>query len=242
MEGPDEEHRCCRCLDGGRVRSGAPYGTPMFGVSLPCACQGPQAGQERPQWQAMAHGVPYQLSRATLANWEPATGRARLAAQNMTVSWPPEKPFLVLVGPPGTGKSHLAAAVLRGVYERHGHAGTYIEVPAFMDQMRQAQSDVIEDTPEGLQRWVEGLPLVVLDDLGKDKQTEWVSGRLYRIINARYGAGRPTIITLNPEEWGDLDPAVRSRLMDGATGVVCELTGPDRRPKRVAGMQHEDDE
>lgn len=194
-----------------------------------CGCRTDGRLGERMPWESMRYGVPATLRDVTIGGWSPSNGRARIEAQNLVVAWPPRRPFLVLVGGYGLGKSHLAAGVLRAAYEQHNIRGQFLSMPAFMDRLRDAQSETTEETPEGLQRWLEGLPLVVMDDLGKDKQTEWVSGRLYRAINHRYGAGLPTVITINPEEWGGLDGAVRSRLMDTRTSVVVEIQGRDRR-------------
>ncbi len=69
--------------------------------------------------------------------------------------------------------------------------------------------------------------LVVLDDLGTEKMTEWASEQLYRVLDGRYDRGLPTIITSNVQS-DSLDPRILSRYAEGL--VVCN--GKDVRRTR----------
>lgn len=143
---------------------------------------------------------------------------------------------LVLTGPPGSGKSHLAVAVLaarieawvehypvaieevapREVRVRPPHGLRFVVVPSLLDQLRAGVEYRDRDDP------LPGLvhaDLLVLDDLGREKSTDWVLERLYVLVNDRYNACRPTIATTNyaPGELADrgYEPIV-SRLVAGA--------------------------
>jgi DNA replication protein DnaC len=231
-DGSAIEHACCECQDTFRVRVPLARGEPGFGRTVPCRCV---SLSPRPQFDPGRMGIPRRLWGATLASWEPGNGRPRLAAQSFALGeWPPAQPMLALYGQPGRGKSHLAAAMMRAAWERHGVHGAFIEVPELMDRLRASFADDAMESSEGIMGWLERTPLLVLDDLGKDRQTEFVTGRIYRLINHRYGALAPTIITANPEEWDGLDAAVKSRLLDAAVSQAIECAGPDRRPQRGA--------
>lgn len=203
-------------------------GDPGFGRSVLCWCVGMPAA--KPVFDPDRHGIPPALATATLANWHPGNARPRLASQSYALGeWPPEKPQLVLFGPPGRGKSHLGAAIVRAVWEKHGVVGAFIEVPELMDRLRATFSDDASETTEGVMGWLERVPLLVLDDLGQDKQTEFVSGRVFRMVNHRYSHRLPTVITLNQRQFDGLDMPVQSRLRDRTAGELVEVTGTDRR-------------
>ena len=96
---------------------------------------------------------------------------------------------LFFVGDVGTGKSHLAYAILNGLIKR-GVPGIAASVPDLMDDLRDFDdSGRIEALKE--------IDLLVLDDLGSQKNSEWVTERLFIILNARYSELKPTIITSN---------------------------------------------
>lgn len=228
--GPDGRpigHRCCECLDAKRVRISLPLGHPEFGKAVMCECV---QSEPRPSYDPMANGVPRALANATLAGWQPNHHPARVAAQNYVAgSWPPARPFLLLHGRPGRGKSHLAAAIVRQAHELHGVHGAFVEVPALMDRLRATFSDDANEQQERVMGWLERLPLLVLDDIGKDSQTNFVAGRIFRVINHRYGQLLPTVVTCNPDEFAALDPAVKSRLGDATLGMVVHCDGEDHR-------------
>ena len=70
--------------------------------------------------------------------------------------------------------------------------------------------------------------IVVLDDLGAERRTEWAQEKVYEVVDARYTAGLRTIACSNrqPESW---DERILSRLCDRSRGVVVRLSGPDLR-------------
>ncbi len=131
---------------------------------------------------------------------------------------------LVLCGPVGTGKSHAAAAAAFGRYSA-GQSVAWWSVARLMDAMRPGDPDRAE-----VGRSVLTVDVLVLDDLAAEKPTEWTRERLDLIMDARWAAELPTIVTTNatPAALREvLDARFVSRLADGA--LVLTVTGPDRR-------------
>ncbi|HUK62455.1 MAG TPA: ATP-binding protein, partial [Dongiaceae bacterium] len=120
--------------------------------------------------------------------------------------FPADGAGLTLGGPPGTGKTHLAVAITRALIDR-GHAAVIVNVPHVLLAARATFN------PEQPQRFDDLLQLLTtcehltLDDLGRERQTEWAQETLYLILNARYEQRRATTITTNL----DLD-ALRRRI------------------------------
>lgn len=148
---------------------------------------------------------------------------------------------IYLSGPVGTGKTYQAAALVRAHYRllsppRHpwstggyDHVVEWLNVPKLLEDLRRSFNDV-HAAPARLDR----LPLVVLDDIGAEKPSEWVEERLYCIINDRYEAELPIVVTSNLTPTGlgkRIGLRIASRLVE-----MCEvvgLSGDDRRRGRT---------
>lgn len=145
---------------------------------------------------------------------------------------------LYLTGPAGTGKTRLAAAILRQVLVEEDTGGVFgpqfIEVPELLLDIRGTFRDGSERTEEGLLAEYANSDLLILDDLGAEKPTEWVTQTLYLLINRRYGSEKRTIITSNLG-LSELGNRLGDRIVSRVAGMcqVVELTGKDRRLHRV---------
>ncbi|MFJ8474227.1 ATP-binding protein [Kitasatospora sp. NPDC094011] len=159
---------------------------------------------------------------------------------------PADARSLLITGTTGTGKTHQAWAALRMVAES-GPARYEIIATTAADmygRLRPGGSDA--GTESGLNRLAR-IPLLLLDDLGSAKASEWVEEITYRLINERYNACRPTIFTSNypgqaprDEKGRVLGPGldivlgerIVSRLME-MTDIVA-MAGHDRRRQQAA--------
>lgn len=138
-------------------------------------------------------------------------------------------PSLLLLGATGTGKTHQAYGAIRALAVTGLRVTWRIVSAADLYAGVRPRSGV--DTEGIFQRYA-AAPLLVLDDLGAAKGTEWTEELNYRLINHRYEHELPTLITSNvpPRVLGDaLGERVTSRLDEMTTRVV--LKGDDRRRK-----------
>jgi len=127
---------------------------------------------------------------------------------------------IILVGDPGTGKTHLAAAITNYITSELGVAvkfGNFVDI--LNDIKRSFHSD------EDVVRELKKMPLLVIDDLGKERRSEWSEMILYDVINGRYEDYMPTIITTNlsprqiEERFGE---ATFSRIFEMCVGVIVQ--------------------
>ena len=155
----------------------------------------------------------------------------------------PGRNGLFITGPKGTGKTHLAAAIANQLMQQ----GTAVICMTMIDLL-----DRIKQTYEKQKQWgiSEGavlntykeVPLLIIDDMGKEPATEWAVSKIYAIINARYEEYLPTIITTNysdselvkrltPKESGDSTTADATidRLREMCAAIVT--TGDSWRSK-----------
>ena len=217
-----------------------------------CRCRA-GAGVPRDRDPLATLGIPFRHRHCTLGNFEPRTP-ALSAAYDRALAY--SNRFqearaaglgLVFWGPSGTGKTHLAVAVLRELAETHGVRGQFWDYHELMREIRNSYNPATALTEYELLEPIIELEVLLLDDLGAWKMTDWMNDTLFYILNRRYLARRPTLITTNypdrdvsPRDLEKAAPTVRreylvdrigyrlrSRLLEACT--VVRLDGPDRR-------------
>ncbi len=145
--------------------------------------------------------------------------------------------WLVLKGPPGRGKTHLAASIAH--YQRGlGKESLFIVVPDLLDYLRSTYALDAKITYDALFNKVRTVPLLVLDDYGEQAATPWAKEKLYQLVNYRYNARLPTVLTT--VFWpSEIDERVGSRLADSSLATLFEIkdTVPDYRSGETRQMR-----
>jgi DNA replication protein DnaC len=160
---------------------------------------------------------------------------------------------LLMSGDNGVGKTHLAVAVLRELMQNSGARGQFWDFHALLREIRNSYNPETRTTELQVLEPVVEADILLLDDLGAWRMTDWMVDTLFYILNSRYMAKRPTLITTNfqdvsAEEAARKDPnerkeflvervgqRVRSRIMEMC--LVIRMNGQDYRQVRQTSNQ-----
>jgi DNA replication protein DnaC len=145
--------------------------------------------------------VPPRYARCTLDNFltypNEKLHAALAQARRFADAFPAVQKGLCLIGPPGIGKTHIAVAVLRRIILEHAARGLFYDVRDLLRVIRSTYNPVVRTAEMDVLRPVMDAELLVLDDLGAEKPSEWVEETMNLIVNTRYNERRPTIFTTN---------------------------------------------
>jgi chromosomal replication initiation ATPase DnaA len=196
------------------------------GSARPCRCR----SASRPLRERLAEaGV-----------WEAYLDCSRASWRDDWAPWPAAKlrpfpaqcPLVTIFGPTGSGKTHLATAILAEHLERGG-LGLWREVSSALRRLQAAMG-----TREAEALWDELIDprhLLVLDALYSQRSTDWSDAEVSRVLRYRHGRRLPTVVTIDLPgliELDEVEPGLSSRC-GGA--IVIGLAGEDRRTARGGG-------
>jgi DNA replication protein DnaC len=200
--------------------------------------------------------VPKRYEHCSLENYEidfPSATRslkhAHMNARKFVDSYPLETrgTGLLLTGSIGVGKTHLAVGILQALVQERGATGLFYDYRELLKQVQNSYNRQVQATELEILAPVFDAEVLVLDELGASKPTDWVWDTVAHILNTRYNDRRTTIITTNyanaaplaglaredgrsarEETLGDrIGERMRSRLQEMC--VVVEMHGVDFR-------------
>lgn len=223
---------CPVCKGAGFIYANVPLGHADYGRAVPCRCLSQGRDKRRfSQMQRYSNLGP--LVGLTFDNLIPegknrdAEDRKRFlqAYEAAKVFIRQPEGWLLLVGPGGSGKTHLAAAIVNERL-REGHLALFVTVPDFLDHLRSAFGPASDMSYDELFERVRNAPLLVLDDLGMQSGTPWAKEKLDQLLTHRFHAQLPTVITTDAalEELGE---RIGARLSDAS---LCQAYVLSERP------------
>ena len=145
--------------------------------------------------------IPPRYERCSLANYQVAPGNGtQLRAFNYAFKLVDEYPAvdrgLLFMGPVGTGKTHLSTAILRGLIQK-GVPCLFYEFGALLKEIQNSYNPVSQTSELKVLAPVYETEVLVLDELGAVKPTDWVRDTMTQVINTRYNDKKLTIFTTN---------------------------------------------
>jgi len=161
-------------------------------------------------------------------------------ASNLVRDYPAVDRGLLLTGPCGVGKTHLAVSILKALTER-GFSCLFYEFGSLLKTIQDSYNPISKTSELTVLAPVFNAEVLVLDELGASKPTDWVKDTMSQIINTRYNDDRLTILTTN---YSDTRKTDRDETLEDRIGVrlrsrlyeMCktiEIDGEDFRRKKL---------
>jgi DNA replication protein DnaC len=123
--------------------------------------------------------------------------KAKIYVQRFLEKYPQIDVGLLFLGTCGVGKTHLAVALLKHVITEKGDNGLFYDFRDLLREIQASWNSVSQTSELDVLRPVLEARILVLDELGANKPTEWVRDTIAHIINCRYNDRKLTVFTSN---------------------------------------------
>jgi len=189
--------------------------------------------------------IPKRYEHCELSNYEfdgphSHLAKPRMAACKFVEEYPLDSTGLLLIGSIGVGKTHLAVGIIKELIVSKGIPCLFYDYRELLKQIQNSYNDSVKATELDVLRPVFEAEVLVLDELGAVKPTEWVWDTVSLILNSRYNENRTTIITTNypddPAKDANANPA--SEFSRAQRAARTETLG-DRIGERMRSRLHE---
>jgi DNA replication protein DnaC len=196
--------------------------------------------QARSQILLASARIPKRYEHCVLSSFEsdfpgahPSLAYARIAAGKFVEEYDPrEGTGLLIIGKIGVGKTHLAVGIMKELISARGASCLFYDYRELLKEIQNSYNDSVKATELDVLRPVFETEVLVLDELGAVKPTEWVWDTVSLILNTRYNDNRTTIITTNFDNEA-------AGGVGGSRGAAREETLGDRIGERMRSRLHE---
>lgn len=203
---------CPNCKGAGYLRIDVPYGHPNFGKPVPCHCKEVERHEKRRQYLRNVSNLGA-FQNKHFKNFDfhvPGVQEAFQVAYDYAQN---REGWLLLTGPNGCGKTHLAAAIANRALDE-GALVLFAVVPDLLLDLRATLGPTATEAHDQLFLKMREVELLILDDLGAHKSSPWTTEKLFQLLNYRYNSRFLTVITANTQGLQGIDERIRSRLND----------------------------
>jgi DNA replication protein DnaC len=213
-------------------------------VARPCECR-----LERRVARMLARArIPKRYEHCTLESFESgfrgadkSLKSARLMVQRFVEGYPVETDGkgLLLTGDIGVGKTHVAVGLLKELIIQRGVSGLFYDYRELLKEVQNSYNREVAATELGILRPVFEAEVLVLDELGAAKPTDWVWDTVAQILNSRYNERRTTIITTNYANAAGLMTSAAQAQESPAKRAMRDETLGDRIGERMLSRLQE---
>jgi DNA replication protein DnaC len=164
---------------------------------------------------------------------------ARMAACRFVEEYPIDKRGLMLVGNAGSGKTHLAVGIAKALIREKGIECVFYDYAELLKQVQDSYNPSVQATELGLLRPVFETEVLIMDDLGSVRPTEWRWDTIRLMLNTRYNESRTTIITTNFADEPAAETVATNSQKSSAEAAVRKSTLGDRIGDTMRSRLHE---
>ncbi|HUL35913.1 MAG TPA: ATP-binding protein [Candidatus Eisenbacteria bacterium] len=154
--------------------------------------------------------------------------KAKLNLQAFVRDYPAADKGILLMGRAGVGKTHLAVAALKELIQR-GHAGLFCDYRELLKEIQASYNPASSTTEMSILEPVRNVEVLVLDDLGASKPSDWVRDIIEIVLNARYNRNLTTVITTNYID----NPVSKGETTKGPDGKWVQAVRDDSLEQRI---------